>query len=74
MLFPTTTKNYIPNVEFDNIKPYEHRDTIPLGTPTENYKDIVLHLFWHHLNMNLGEDELPIVENLLMVLIIEKYL
>ena len=49
------------NVEFDNIIQYEHggglvisRDIIPHGTPTENYKVIVLNLFWHNLNMNLG--------------------
>ena len=35
-------------------------DIIPHGTPTENCKDIVLNLFWHHLNRNLGEDEISI--------------
>ena len=55
------------NVEFDNINQYKHRDglvisgdIIPHGTSTENCKDNVLNLFWHHLNMNLGEDELTI--------------
>ena len=51
------------NVEIDIINQYEDGlvisgDTIPSGTPTENYKDIVLNLFWQHLNMNLDEDEL----------------
>ena len=55
------------NVEFDNINQYKHgdglvisEDIIPHGTPTENYKDIVLNLLCHHLNMNLCEDELTI--------------
>ena len=50
-------------VEIDNINQYEHGDglvisgdIIPHSTPTENCKDIVLNLFWHHLNMNLGGD------------------
>ena len=52
--------------ELDNIIQYEHGDKlvisedIPHGNPTENCKDIVLNLFWHHLNMNLGGDELSI--------------
>ena len=37
---------------------------IPHGTPTDNCKDIVLNLFWHHLNMNLGEDELTIAHRI----------
>ena len=72
------------NVEFDNINQYEHGDglvisgdIIPHDTETKNCKDIVLNLFWHHLNMNLGEDKLTVAhrigENLLMVLIVEKY-
>ena len=55
------------NVEIDIINQYEHEDglvisgdIIPSGTPTENYKDIVLDLFWEHLNKNLYEDELII--------------
>ena len=54
-------------VEIDNIIQYEHGDglvisgdIIPHSTPTENCKDIVLNLFWRHLNMNLGVDELTI--------------
>ena len=53
------------NVEFDNINQYEHGDglvisgdIIPHGTPTKICKDIVFDLFWRHLNMKLGEDEL----------------
>ena len=52
------------NVEFDNINQYEHGDGLVIsgdiishGTPIENYKDIVLNIFWHHLNINLGKDE-----------------
>ena len=55
------------DLKFDNINKCEHGDglvisgdIIPHGTPTENFKDIVLTLFWHHLNMNLGKDELTI--------------
>ena len=55
------------NVDIDNINQYEHGDglvisgdKIPHGTPTENCKDIVLNIFWHHLNRNLGESELSI--------------
>ena len=55
------------NVEIDNNNQYEHGDglvisgdIIPHGTANENCKDIVLNLFWHHLNINLGEDELSI--------------
>ena len=51
------------NVVIDNVNQYEHGcesvisgDIIPHGSPTENCKDIVLNLFWHHLNMNLGGD------------------
>ena len=36
-------------------KYYSTHDTL-----TENCKDIALNLLWHHLNMNLGEDELTI--------------
>ena len=40
-------------------------DIIPHSISTENYnKLIVLKLFWHHLNMNLGEDELSISHNM----------
>ena len=35
-------------------------DIIPYDTPNENWKDVVFNLFWQHLNMNLGEDELSI--------------
>ena len=49
------------NDEFVNINQYEHGDgivisgdIIPYDTATENCKDIILNLFWHHLNMNLG--------------------
>ena len=54
-------------------------DIIQHGTPTENCNDIVLNLFWHHLNMNLDENELSISDdsigerNLSMMLIIGKY-
>ena len=58
-------------VEIDNINQYEHGDglvisgdIIPQGTPTENCKDIVLNLFWHHFNINLGEDELFIAHRI----------
>ena len=58
-------------VEIDNINQYEHGDglvisgdIIPHSTPTENCKDIVLNLFWHHLNINLGEDELSIAHRI----------
>ena len=47
----------------NNINQYEHgddlviyEDIIPHGTITKNFIDIVLNLFWQHLNMNLGED------------------
>ena len=33
-------------------------DIIPHGTRTENCKVIFVNIFWHHLNMNLGEDEI----------------
>ena len=39
-------------------------DIIPHGTPTENVKDFVLNLFWHHLNINSGEDELTIADRI----------
>ena len=59
------------NVEFDNIDQYEHGDglfifgdIIPHGTQTENCKDIVLNLLWHHLNRNFGEDELSIAHRI----------
>ena len=52
-------------VEIDNINQYEDGnglvisgDIIPHSTPTENCKEIVLNLFWHHLNINLGDDEI----------------
>ena len=55
------------NIEIDNINQYDHgarlvisEDIILRGSPTENCKDIVLNLFWHLLNMNLGEDQLSI--------------
>ena len=58
-------------VEIDNIIQYEHGDglvisgdIIPHSTPTENCKDIVLNLFWDHLNINLGEDELSIAHRI----------
>ena len=58
-------------VEFDNINQYEYRDglvisrdTIPHGTSTENSKEIVLNLFWHHLNTNFGESELSIAHHM----------
>ena len=54
-------------VEIDNINQYEDGnglvisgDIIPHSTPTENCKEIVLNLFWHHLNINLGDDEISI--------------
>ena len=54
--------------KFYCIKQYEHGyglvisgDIMPHGTLLENCKYIVLNLFWYHLNMNLGEDELTIV-------------
>ena len=63
----TLQKNvYSLNLEID-INQYEYGDDlvisgdiIPHGTPTENCKDILLKLIWHHLNMNLCEDELII--------------
>ena len=39
-------------------------DIIPQGTATENCKDIVLNLFWQHLNMNLDESELTIAHRI----------
>ena len=55
------------NVVLDNINQYEHGDilvisgdVIPHSNPTENCNDFVLNLFWKHLNINLGEDELSI--------------
>lgn len=58
-------------VEIDNINQYEHGDglvisgdIIPHSTPTENCKDIVLNLFWHHLNINLGDDEITIAHRI----------
>ena len=67
----------------DDINQYEHGFEfvfsgilIPYGTPTENCKDIVLDLFWHSLNINLGEHELPFPitcrKKLLMTLMIGK--
>ena len=51
----------------DNINQYEHwdelvisRNIIPHGTPTENYIEFVLNLFWQHLNMNLDKDLLSV--------------
>ena len=54
----------------DNINQYEHGDglvflgnIIPHDIPhgiLDNCKDIILDLFWHHLNMNLGENELSV--------------
>ena len=53
------------NIEIDNINKYADSNgliisgnIIPLGTATENCKDIVLNLFCRHLNINLNEDEL----------------
>ena len=47
------------NVEFYSIQQYEHRDGFVIsgdiilhGIATEDFKDIVLKLLWHHLNMN----------------------
>ena len=61
----------IPNIQLNNINQYEHGerwfisgDIIPHGTPTKNVKDIVLNLFWHHLNMNSGEDQLTIAHRI----------
>ena len=58
-------------VEFDNIDQYKHGDglvisgdIIPHGTQTENCKNVLFNLFWHHLNMNLGEDELTIAHRI----------
>ena len=58
------------NVEFDNNNQYTHGDRqvisgdiILHGTATENYKDIVFNLFWHHLNMKLDEDELTVAHH-----------
>ena len=55
------------NVEICNTNQYEHGDglvisgdIIPLGTPTENCKAIVLNLLKQHLNRNLCKDELSI--------------
>ena len=69
---PTLLKKFDTlNVEFHNINQYEHcdglvisGDIIPHGTSTQNCKDIVLNLFWHHLNMNLGGDELTIAHRI----------
>ena len=54
----------------DNINQYEHGyglvnkgDIIPHGRYNNWYAwyaNIVLNLFWHHINMNLSEDELSI--------------
>ena len=53
------------NIEIDNINKYADSNgliisgnIIPLGTATENCKDIVLNLFCRHLNINLNEEEL----------------
>ena len=58
-------------LEIDNIIQYEHGDglvisgdIIPHSTPTENCKEIVLNLFWQHLNINLDEDDLSIAHRI----------
>ena len=59
------------NIEIDNINQYDHGDglvisgeIIPHSIPTENCKEIVLNLFWHHLNINLGVDEISIAHRI----------
>ena len=59
------------NLEYNNNNQYEDGNgliisgnIVPHGTPTENCKDIVLNLFWHHLNINLNEDELTNVHRI----------